>query len=72
MPEFSDMVDVAPRGGAVVFGCCLLHEALPVTSGNRFVFLPFLYDEAGAKIRDENTGFLADNVPKYQRAASSA
>ncbi|MEM1020153.1 MAG: 2OG-Fe(II) oxygenase [Pseudomonadota bacterium] len=71
-PEFSDKVYVAPRGGAVVFGCCLLHEALPVTSGNRFVFLPFLYDEAGAKIRDKNTGFLADNVPKYQRAASSA
>lgn len=73
-PEFSDEVFVAPRGGAVVFGCCLLHEALPVTKGNRFAFLPFLYDEAGAEIREQNAAYLADNVPKYAggQAASTA
>lgn len=73
-PEFSDQVFVAPRGGAVVFGCCLLHEALPVTKGNRFVFLPFLYDEAGAALRAENAEYLADNVPNYtgHQAASTA
>ncbi|MEM7569948.1 MAG: 2OG-Fe(II) oxygenase [Pseudomonadota bacterium] len=73
-PEFSDEIFVAPRGGAVVFGCCLLHEALPVTKGNRMVFLPFLYDEAGAQLRAQNAEFLADNVPKYgdAQAASTA
>jgi len=71
-PEFSDRVYVAPRGGAVVFGCCLLHEALPVTSGNRYAFLPFLYDDAGAKLRAENAEFLADNVPNYQDTSASA
>ncbi|MEM9878053.1 MAG: 2OG-Fe(II) oxygenase [Pseudomonadota bacterium] len=71
-PEFSDEVYVAPRGGAVVFSCCLLHEALPVTKGNRFAFLPFLYDDAGAQTRAENVGFLADNVPNYKDAEASA
>lgn len=64
-PEFSDKVFVAPRGGAVVFGCCLLHEALPVTAGNRYAFLPFLYDDAGAKLRASNSEFLDESVPNY-------
>lgn len=67
-PEFSDKVYTAPRGGAVVFGCCLLHEALPVTAGNRYAFLPFLYDDAGAKLRAENSSFLDETVPNYAPA----
>jgi predicted 2-oxoglutarate/Fe(II)-dependent dioxygenase YbiX len=43
----------------VVFSCSLLHEATPVTRGRRYAFLPFLYDEAGAAIREKNSGFLA-------------
>lgn len=39
-----------PPGGAVVFSCSLMHEALPVTKGRRYAFLPFLYDEAGAEV----------------------
>jgi predicted 2-oxoglutarate/Fe(II)-dependent dioxygenase YbiX len=39
-----------PVGGAVVFSCALMHEALKVTHGRRFAFLPFLYDEAGAAV----------------------
>ena len=35
-------------GGAVIFSCSLLHEALPVTSGRRFALFSFLCDEAGA------------------------
>ena len=45
-PEFGAALYSAPLGGAVVFACSLLHEALPVTRGRRFMFLPFLYDEA--------------------------
>jgi hypothetical protein len=43
-----------PTGGATVFACGLLHEATPVTSGVRYAFLPFLYDEEGRRIREAN------------------
>jgi predicted 2-oxoglutarate/Fe(II)-dependent dioxygenase YbiX len=43
----------------VVFCCSLLHEATSVTRGRRFAFLPFLYDEAGARIREANAAKLA-------------
>jgi peroxiredoxin/predicted 2-oxoglutarate/Fe(II)-dependent dioxygenase YbiX len=57
-PEFGTRVFKPPRGAALVFSCSLLHAANPVTQGRRFVFLPFLYDEAAAKIRQENRAFL--------------
>ncbi|MFW2829167.1 2OG-Fe(II) oxygenase [Sphingomonas sp. ID0503] len=53
-PEFGEQSFRAPTGGAVVFSCSLLHEAQPVTRGRRYAFLPFLYDDAGAKIREAN------------------
>jgi predicted 2-oxoglutarate/Fe(II)-dependent dioxygenase YbiX/peroxiredoxin len=53
-PEFGTQTFRAPTGGAVVFSCGLLHEAQPVTRGRRYAFLPFLYDESGAKIREQN------------------
>jgi hypothetical protein len=37
-----------------VFACGLLHEATPVTKGERFVFVPFLYDDEGARLRQKN------------------
>jgi predicted 2-oxoglutarate/Fe(II)-dependent dioxygenase YbiX/peroxiredoxin len=61
-PEFGQAAWRAPTGGAVVFSCSLLHEARPVTRGARYCFLPFLYDEAAAKIRQENRAFL--DLPK--------
>lgn len=61
-PEFGPQAYRAPTGGAVVFSCSLLHEALPVTRGTRYCFLPFLYDEAAAKIREQNRAFL--DLPK--------
>ncbi|MPY94163.1 MAG: redoxin domain-containing protein [Acidimicrobiia bacterium] len=57
-PEFGAQRFVAPVGGAVVFSCSLLHEALPVTQGRRFAFLPFLYDDAGAAQRQATARFL--------------
>ncbi|MGZ0190543.1 MAG: 2OG-Fe(II) oxygenase, partial [Alphaproteobacteria bacterium] len=65
-PEFGPQVFKAPTGGAVVFSCSLLHEALPVSNGTRYVFLPFLYDDAGAKVREENNAFLSDGVAAYK------
>lgn len=57
-PEFGPKIWRPPAGSALVFSCSLLHEAAPVTGGQRFAFLPFLYDEAGAKTREENQKFL--------------
>lgn len=65
-PEFGPQAFKAPTGGAVVFSCSLLHEALPVTKGTRYVFLPFLYDDAAAKIREENNAYLGEGVAAYK------
>jgi predicted 2-oxoglutarate/Fe(II)-dependent dioxygenase YbiX len=58
-PEFGNRLYIAPPGGAVVFSCSLVHEATPVTRGRRYMFLPFLYDDAAAAIRQENSKYLA-------------
>lgn len=65
-PEFGTQLFKPPSGGAVVFSCSLLHEALPVTEGTRYVFLPFLYDDEGARTREENNKFLADGLGAYK------
>ena len=62
-PEYGPQVYHAPRGGAVVFSCSLLHQALPILSGKRYATLPFLYDESAAQLRRENMQFL-DRRPK--------
>lgn len=65
-PEYGRGTYRAPTGGAVVFSCSLMHRALPVTKGKRYCFLPFLYDEAAAKIREENIKYLGDNIPGHK------
>jgi predicted 2-oxoglutarate/Fe(II)-dependent dioxygenase YbiX/peroxiredoxin len=65
-PEFGPRLYRAPTGGAIVFSCSLLHQAMPVTRGRRFAFLPFLYDEAGAKLRERNAGFLEGEAANYR------
>jgi predicted 2-oxoglutarate/Fe(II)-dependent dioxygenase YbiX len=57
-PEFGSRTYRAPVGGAIVFGCGLLHEVTRMTQGSRFAFLPFLYDEDGARVRERNQKFL--------------
>ena len=59
-PEYGPRSFKPPPGGAVVFSCSLLHAVSKVTSGRRYAFLPFLYDEAGAQIRARNNAFLDD------------
>lgn len=56
--EFGKRTYRPPTGGAVIFSCSLLHEATPVTEGTRYAFLPFFYDDAHAKIREENAHYL--------------
>jgi len=62
-PEFGRQQYCPPAGGAIVFSCSLLHEATPVTQGKRYVFLSFLYDDAAARIRQENLQFVASSEP---------
>lgn len=52
-PEFGRTLYRPDPGGAVVFSCNLLHEALPVREGRRFGLFAFLYDEEGAKREQE-------------------
>jgi hypothetical protein len=61
-PEFGPQSYRAPTGGAVVFSCGLLHEALPVTRGRRYACLPFLYNEEGAEIRRRNRHVLSGEI----------
>jgi predicted 2-oxoglutarate/Fe(II)-dependent dioxygenase YbiX len=59
-PEYGWRRYRPPVGGAVVFGCGLLHEVFPVTRGERFAYLPFFYDDAAAKVREANMGTFDD------------
>lgn len=65
-PEFGSRTYRAPTGGAVVFGCALLHEATPVTRGRRFAFLPFIYDEEDSAVRVANNAHLDDTIGQYR------
>ena len=57
-PEFGRRLYKPSPGGAVVFGCSLLHEATPVTRGVRYALVPFLYDEQGARLRRANLALV--------------
>jgi predicted 2-oxoglutarate/Fe(II)-dependent dioxygenase YbiX len=50
-PEYSQRPYKIPKGWSIVFPCAILHAVTPVTSGQRYVFLPFLYDELGARMK---------------------
>jgi len=53
-PEFGGRTYRAPTGAAIVFSCGLLHSVSRVTRGRRYALLPFLYDDAQKKVRDQN------------------
>jgi predicted 2-oxoglutarate/Fe(II)-dependent dioxygenase YbiX len=65
-PEYGSRSYKAPPGGAVVFSCSLLHAVSKVTEGRRYAFLPFLYDDEAAKIREANNQFLSESVGAYR------
>lgn len=70
-PEYGDRTYRASTGGAIVFSCSLLHEATPVTSGRRFAFLPFLYDEEGARLREANNPHLGEGLGSYRMSGDT-
>lgn len=48
-PEFGPDEHEPEVGGAAIFGCDMLHEALPVTRGRRFAIFTFFTDAEGAR-----------------------
>lgn len=46
-PEFGPQLYEAERGGAAIFSCSLLHEAMPVTRGKRYALLGFFFGDEG-------------------------
>lgn len=71
-PEYGPQSIRLPAGAACVFSCSLLHQVSPVSSGRRYAFLPFIYDDAAAAIREANNAFLDASVGDYSRQAKSA
>lgn len=53
-PEFGGAPIRVPAGGAIVFSCAMLHAVAPVTAGTRYGYVTFLFDDAGAKLREAN------------------
>lgn len=66
-PEYGTQLYRPETGEAVIFSCGLLHEATPVTKGERFVLLSFFYGEDGAQIREQNRRY----VPMYDSATDA-
>ena len=65
-PEYGPRSFKAPPGGAVVFSCSLLHKVSKVTHGRRYAFLPFLYDDAAARLREENARYVGETGSSYR------
>lgn len=65
-PEYGPRDFKPPVGGAVVFSCSLLHAVSAVTQGRRYAFLPFLYDDEAAKVREANNASLGYGVGAYR------
>ena len=51
-PEYGPRSFKPPIGGAVIFSCSLVHAVSRVTRGSRYAFLPFLFDEEAARLRE--------------------
>ena len=64
-PEYGRRSFKSSVGGAVMFSCSLLHAVTQITRSKRFAFLPFLYDEAAAKVREANNAFLGEGLAAY-------
>lgn len=68
-PEYGPRGFKAPPGGAVVFSCSLLHKVSRVTRGRRYAFLPFLYDDAAARLREQNAALVGEKGSGYRSGA---
>lgn len=51
-PEFGPHLYRPGTGDAIVFSCSLLHQAMPVTAGRRFVLLSFFFGDEAQQMRE--------------------
>lgn len=65
-PEYGSKWFKMPPGTAVIFSTPLMHQVSPVTRGRRYAFLPFVYDDTGAEIREANVKFVGEGSSKYR------
>lgn len=59
-PEYSPQSFKAAAGTAIVFSASILHQVSKVTRGRRYVFLTFLFDEEGERVRQANLRTLPE------------
>jgi predicted 2-oxoglutarate/Fe(II)-dependent dioxygenase YbiX/peroxiredoxin len=80
-PEYGRRRYRPSAGAALVFSCSLLHGVSRVTRGRRYVFLPFLHDQAADRILESNHRSAGDDratpppvmdVPASNEPAGSA
>jgi predicted 2-oxoglutarate/Fe(II)-dependent dioxygenase YbiX len=69
--EFGPHLYRPAAGEAVIFSCALLHEALDVTRGQRFVLLSFLMDREGERHRAERAAWFKRNIAELERALAA-
>jgi peroxiredoxin/predicted 2-oxoglutarate/Fe(II)-dependent dioxygenase YbiX len=62
-PEYGIDLYAPEAGSALVFSCSLLHEATPVTQGQRFVLLSFFYGDEDAKLRQQTQEQIVRSGP---------
>ncbi|NKC29556.1 2OG-Fe(II) oxygenase family protein [Falsiroseomonas selenitidurans] len=63
-PEYGTEEYEPEAGGCAIFGCDLLHEALPVTAGHRFAIFTFFTDAEGAQ---QEQKLMAEAAARGQR-----
>ena len=65
-PEYAPDVCDPEAGGAVIFSCSLLHEAVAVTKGRRFILSGFMWGEQEERQRQQ---YNARTAGQLQRPA---
>jgi predicted 2-oxoglutarate/Fe(II)-dependent dioxygenase YbiX/peroxiredoxin len=65
-PEYGSKWFKMPPGTAVIFSTPLMHQVSPVIRGRRYAFLPFVYDDKGAEIREANIKFVGEGTSTYR------
>jgi predicted 2-oxoglutarate/Fe(II)-dependent dioxygenase YbiX len=72
-PEYGPLLYRPETGGAVIFSCALLHEAMPVTRGRRFGIFGFFFGEEEEAMRYRtNPSFESTRIDQSAPAVISA
>jgi predicted 2-oxoglutarate/Fe(II)-dependent dioxygenase YbiX len=67
IPEFGPQIYQIPTGCAMVHSCGLLHEITPVQEGTRYAYIPIVYNETAAQLREQNKEYLGEGVSADRR-----